>query len=554
MATAPVETIDFDQVFGEIAERLRKETERRLVPPLVRLWDGDWNLRGVVKKEIRASFQVRLNETGTGTLDLPDDYYLSKWLKEVHKRDTTSVMVTVDKDGARWGGRLEELKVIKEEDGTKYVRCLFKHDYEELKYILGFANPFLPPEVQFPKVWLLWGDAIWACKTTLFCNLLRLEGSLWMLSANPLDPSTWDSDPENKLDPSTWSIVVKPDLAEHRTVSALVYSRFKTIHDATKNVVKDAQLTWELRRWLEGDEPPWPGATVKHGALVVDLVDHSGWTTGTAFTGDVFTGLRYERTNIAQDGLTEDIETVPDPNMPVEYFQPGFLGTTPAVPGVVLHETEHGGIKTSEWSWKPATAVRVVGGGNSMPGVNEGIGASIRLAGALLALIPGVPDLGGVADAVLKPLYSNVLLAFGQWEDHQRKARLGSSHYWEKWAEGSDKAYTISWLLAMRTALWESRETTKLLVQIADGAGGWRVGQNGKGHFYIGTRIAVASDCLPPGELAVERVHELTLSWGRNESPNWQIMLGVRETEDPVIRAWEKFQEILGLFRDLGVL
>lgn len=36
-----VETIDFDQVFGEIAERLRKDQERRIKPPLTRIWDAD---------------------------------------------------------------------------------------------------------------------------------------------------------------------------------------------------------------------------------------------------------------------------------------------------------------------------------------------------------------------------------------------------------------------------------------------------------------------------------------------------------------------------------
>jgi hypothetical protein len=37
---------------------------------------------------------------------------------------------------------MDELKIIKNDDGSKVVRVLFKHDYEHLKHIIVWANPF----------------------------------------------------------------------------------------------------------------------------------------------------------------------------------------------------------------------------------------------------------------------------------------------------------------------------------------------------------------------------------------------------------------------------
>lgn len=542
-----VETIDFDAVFTQITDRLKVEQNRRLVPPLVRLWDGDWNLRGIVKRENNASFQYLDNETGIGSLEMPLDYFMSKWLVDIDGRGTTNVHITIDKDGSRWGGRMDEFKIIKDDDGRKYVRVIFKNDYEELKHILAWSNPFLPAEVQFPRLWICFGRARWALKTTLLVNLMRLESSLFMLPDDPMNPAMW-----NNFDQSTWWNVVKPDLEPDHSVGAIVHSRFKNMHDVSKKIVADAQLSWEPRRYLQGDPPPWPGANIRHGCLVWDLIDKSGWTTGTSFGGNIFEGLFHELINIGADGITENVEQVDDPNVPGEYLTPGYKGTIPSMPGVVYREGEHTGIQASEFSHKPATDVGVVAGGHSMPGVNELISAAVQMVGDLTAMIPGVPPLGGVADAILKPLYTDVFLAFGKWKSPQRAQRLGGSHYHEKWAEGGDRAYTLAFLLAMRAGMWSTRETNRVTLTVADGAP-WRIGQRGHGHFFLGDRVAFSVLGMKPGRLFVERVSELTLAWDRDSTPGWQIQIGQREAEDPVARMAEDMQDFLGMLQELGV-
>lgn len=545
---AVVETIDFDAVFRDITGRLEREQEQRLYPPLVRLFDGDWNLRGECHQEISANFVFADNATGTGSIEMPIDYYLSRWLIDSEERSTSNVHITVDKDGARWDGRMDELQIIKGEDGRKYVRVLFKSSYEELHHILAWSNPFLPAEIQFPRLWVLFGRARWALKTTLFCNLLRLEASLWMLPDNPMDGSQWFN-----LDQSTWSQVVKPELTADYSPLAIVHSRFKNMHEVSRKVVDDAQLSWEPRRYLEGDEPPWPGANLRHGCLVWDLVDKSGWNTGTSFRGNIFSGLLRELVNIGGDGINQSFETVTDPNVPGVYFEPGYKGTEPSMPGVVFRESEHTGIQSSMASIKPATDVGIVAGGHSMPGVNEAISATVRMIGDLTAMIPGAPPMGGVADAILAPLYTDVFLAFGKHKNIERAQRLGWSHYHEKWAEGGDRAYTLAWLLAMRTGMWETREMHRATLTIADGAP-WRIGQRGHGHFFLGDRIAFNIEGMSPGKLIVERVSELTLAWDRESAPTWQIQVGEREPVDPILKAFSDLQDFLGVLTDLGVM
>lgn len=149
-----VATIDYDAVFTEITDRLKADNERRIQPPLVQIWDGDWNLRGEVHNEISAKFTLPENETGLGEILMPANYYLSRWLTAHDDRDTANVFITVDKDGSRWAGMLDDLEQYKDDTGQRIVKAVFKSDYEHLKHILAYSNPFLPPEIQFPRVWV----------------------------------------------------------------------------------------------------------------------------------------------------------------------------------------------------------------------------------------------------------------------------------------------------------------------------------------------------------------------------------------------------------------
>lgn len=173
------------------------------------------------------------------------------------------------------------------------------------------------------------------------------------------------------------------------------------------------------------------------------------------------------------------------------------------------------------------------------------------MAGDLIAMMIGIPPIGGATDAILSPLYTDVFLAFMSWKDTNRIAAMGWSHYKERWAEGSDKAYTLSAVIGLRTSLWATRNNHTHKITVRDGAP-WIVGQNGLGHFYIGDRIGSTSK-MQPGQIFVDRVSEIAIKWDRSTAPTWEITIGQRKPFDPVVKAFQRIQAIMSAIQSLGV-
>ena len=502
------------------AERDDRIVKRR-TPPLVRVWDGDWNFISTVHGEISGSFQWEKNDTGAGELVLPVDHRVSAWVIDYRNRKK-NVHITVDKDGARWGGRLRRFRMEKNTSGERILVMSFLHDYEEFKRLLMWSNPFLPASIQFPRVSILAGPSRWVLKTMLVMNLIRTQSSMWKLPNDPLDPSKWGS----SFDMNNWSIVVKPSpLATDSSPWTIASSRFKTWHEMAEDTLGDAELMVECRRWLTGDPPPWPGANLRNGALVVDIVDKSGrWGDGAGTRGNIFTGIWNTITNIAGNGVDNEDAMIPVPDVVPEYERDGWLGTVPQRPYVTYRDGSITGVEAAEFVWEPSQTARVVGGGHSAPGVNEVMSAGIQMAGNLLGSMIFVPTLGTVADALLRPLYEDTILAFMSIKSPIRSMESGWSRYEEFFAKGADRAYTLSSIIAMRAGFWETRERVSHELSVRDGAP-WFIGENGEGHFFLGDRIASTIIGLPADQMVVEQVQSLTYQWDR-DSMGWDIGIG----------------------------
>src|SRR5699024_10495537 len=134
LMTAPV-GFDFDAAFAEISEHLESDAARRNTPPLVRVWGGRCSLRGECRQAYAATITIKNNETGTASLELPEDYYLARWAIDADSRDTTNIHITMDRDGYRWNGTVDSVSIVKTENGERRVRILAKHAYEHLKHI-----------------------------------------------------------------------------------------------------------------------------------------------------------------------------------------------------------------------------------------------------------------------------------------------------------------------------------------------------------------------------------------------------------------------------------
>lgn len=550
--TAPTQSVK-DTLQGiltatDAAEAAR--AARRTAPALVRLWDGDWNLRGRVAGDLKAEFRWVLNNTGTGTITLPADHHLAKWAVDWNSRGTKNIHITVDKDGARWAGRMSGVSVRKKDSGEREVEIRFLDFIEDLKHIRVWSNPVLPAAIQFPRVFMLAGPSIWALKMALFLNLMRNQNSLFTMPDNPLDFPSWG---EN-LSMANWPVSMRgQSLLGDSSPHCIVSSRFKTWHELAEPILADAQLCVTYEVWLTGDPQPWSGYTPRNGQVIYDIVDKSGWWGSTGTGGNILQGIARTVMQLADNGVDMDRTVTADPNSPT-FRGADWLGTAPRAPWVVFREGELSGIQSSEFTYQPATDVQVVVGGHSMPGVNEIISSAVQLAGDLASstfIGPNI-NLGQIADTVLKPLYTDTILAWMAFKSTSRAQELGWSHYFEHMPGNADRAYTLSSLMAIRRGWWETRERIGHSVKIADGAP-YLIGDRGQGHFFIGDRIATTHP-LVPDQLIVEQVSELILEWDRT-SFGWEVTVGsLDRTESGLDQVVRKISEVATAAKELGVL
>ena len=561
---------------------------QRLQRPTIRLWDGDYRLRGEVAGELGGDFEFVENETGTASIQLPLDHYLAQWVMKFSGREKRNVHITFDKQGARWSGCMEQYRVVRERDGRAYLDVWFKHDFEQAKHVVCFANPFLPAEImQFPKLWVLFGPTKWCLLLTLFVNLMRLETSIWTLPDNPLDINEWMGPSFN---PATWKNQVKPfPLISDNSNLTVVHSRFRTWFDVAKDALADAQLTVVCRRYLDGDPHPFAELEgelnnpptedffqmfpVRHGCLIWSIEDNSEWGTETAFGGSWLTGLIRAVVYIASDGTTEGVDVFTgDATFPGEYFSPNYLGTSPKAPWIVFEEGKYTGIESSEFEYFEATDTSIVTGGASAPGLNEAISAAINMTGDLIAANVGygavvqLPPLGGMMDAVAKPLYTDVFAAFMNVPTLRAMGEtlplaglestltgLGDFHYYEGWAGTESKAFSISALLAVRAKLWATRARTTHSIKVSDAAP-YLIGEPGYGHFWLGSRVGTSVLGYPiPSTIFVERVNKIKYQWDKDGPSGWQLAIGYQEPKDPALKAFQMIQDINKVTGELGI-
>lgn len=531
--------------YQDWAKRFRKD---RSADPVVRIWDGNWILFSEIHKFFELEFEFVRNDVGTAYIDLPIDHFISEWVLDPSSRDTKDLHLTFDKDGARWSGKVSTVRVIWAAKGQRSVRITARHDFQHLKNTLVWPNPFLPAEIQIPKAWNLFGPADWAMATTLHVNLLRKFASLWMLPDDPMDFGQWGN-----LDMSNWNIAIKPvDFFASTAPPATITSRFKDFHTAVKDVADDSQLSIECRRYLPGDPDPIPGMTLKYGCLVFEVVDKSGWNTETSFGGNLFSGLDRAFKQIMGDGLTENTLMIEHPDFPGEYYEPGFNGTLAQAPWVVLEDGPHTGIESSEYEYTPPGPVQFVAGGQSMPGVNESMKAVMIGLGGMLGSVFGQSQVGSVFEAIVEPLYTDTLLAFQAHKMHDRIAEAGNDSLFETFVDGSDRAYTLSALIAMRKAKWATREKHTATVKMNDAAP-YAIGQHGYGDLFISDRVAVHAAGMPRGVLFVEQVEKLKYKLS-NSGRGWDIEVGQPTAKDALLALYEKWEETSSGLRELGVL
>ena len=164
-----------------------------------------------------------------------------------------------------------------------------------------------------------------------------------------------------------------------------------------------------------------------------------------------------------------------------------------------------------------------------------------------------VGSIGGSIDSILKPFYEDTVLAWVAVKLFERAQVSGDFRYFEYFIASAGKAYTLDTLMVLRKGAFDTRTIFSWSMDIADAAP-FMVGENGLGHFSRGHRIAGRI----PGDLTrrihVERVAKTTLSWGRDRSAGWGLIVGENKPqEDPLVRLMGDAAALKSELKEAGV-
>lgn len=548
-------------IWSETRKQIRAERKLREQPPVVMIWDGEWDPQFQLTQEYAAEFSFISNDSGPGKTVIPFDTAVAQWIHDMQGRidrgEGRGVHITVDHVGARWGGRLDSAAVKLTEDGDRVLEVTWLHDYENLKWYSVWSNPFLPAIFQAPRAFVLAGPIPWILKLSLHFALLREHNPLITIPDDPLD---WQSYLE-VFRPDGWQMTVQPTtfLTEllNGSIWGMIHSRWATWHDMAKQMLEDAEYSVVCRRWLTGDPLPLEydeEYEPRNGQLIIDIVDKSGVYVGTSHGGHWWDGIVRTAAEFAEDFIDSTANIIEDTTVPEEYFIPGLKLTKKELPYVIYEEGALSGIQTSDLIVSPAKGVQVNCGGHSAPGVNEAISASIQAAFDVIGGIAQIGSLGGTVDTLVRPLYEDVWAAFWSVKSIERAQNSGWSRYFEYWADGASKAYTIAALMVLRAGFWATRTTVSVKLAVVDGAP-FTVGDQGLGHHWLDDRIGFILRDDPRGKIHMDRCRRIDLAWDE-ENPRVEFQLTIgddRALQDPAQRAWGKIENIVAALRDLGV-
>ena len=546
---------DFDRWAQEIRESRIDRVSR---PARIRLYDGDWKFRGTLVQRLDGDLQLKENDTGTITAETPiarskltpftgddiDDFdrwaqemedhrstYLAHWAIDQDARATSNIHVIVEKDGARIGGRADpKTGVTLKQSKTEGDRVIltFQDDIQELKHVHMAAAPFEPVSlIQQPKMQFLIIQTDVGGLLTLGMNVLRNQGTNFNMNLNLLDPTNWGG--------GLWAqaqIVPMPKTSSVAPFTIITGQIKQSWWDVMAPILEDAEQMIVTRRFLDGDPEPFPGAGTnwRQGTLFVDIVDKSGWRTGTSLGGNLATGLARTVANVTSNYVEDSYDLLTGEPVDVEgYKLPGILSTQPPRPFAIYRDGDVTGLDGLELSRGAGGPVRITAGGQSMPGVNELAEAVIGYAGDVLGDNIniggyGVGSLGNILNAFLMPIIRNSILAHMSVPLLGRAAKQGWGHSLETAATGVTQAYTPAAIMDLRRRRRETDPDIAWTFEVSNAAP-FLIGDNGYGHWWLGDRGGVTSRYLG-ARVFVSRCRELSLPLGGDVAPVWKAKFG----------------------------
>lgn len=525
----------------------------------IRFYDKFYGLAGVCADYKQLNVVWERNTVGTATIVLKQTDPLVPLVTNCWQ---VVVPVTIQTGYLRWSGRVEYVD-YQYKDGEYNVICYCTDDFQWFDKVLAWSNPFLPIQIQFPSESLFIGPAITCIKTMCNENLFRLQSGfaegIDNAISGDLDWRAWfgtllESNGNLQQMLMTPCVVVPTDALTDTSQWISLEGRFDKISTLTKQAIKDLGLILTANLWLPGDpQPAGLAATLTQATIVIDCKDMQGVTGNT---GTFIDGITRDLVDIQASILGNTLEPFLNPNN--EYAPEGVniapaLGVNFVKPWVLFTDQPRGGLREFHIIPHSPLAYTVIGGGQSPQWLNDLINESLEW---MIDSIEIAVGFTGVPDDLLDGTFDNLLFAFQQIENFDRRQTLGPYGFPEYFQQ-TGPAYTADEWFALVGAMWDSRGYNGIQLSFDDGYP-YTIGKdlflgalasfaatglniiNGSGSSAGSTGFGTTSQGAP-NNLYTDYVERITLEDSPTMRRKATVMIGDgRSHDDPALKTMRK--------------
>jgi hypothetical protein len=398
--------------------------------PLIRLTDKNHNVLTGITGELNCQYEDMMTDTAQLRMVVRYDNWLEDYVVNglSINEDLHIIVDPIPSNPnwrTRWGGKVKEISVSNNADGTSTIEFLALSVREHVKKLLFGANPFFPPEIQVPKMWIIPGPLRSILFATGFVNLARLfvpglstitnafNPAAWINPLNPdallnINPLSWPIQcafVNPVIDTSMWSVLAATWTDWHSTMADLLsqagcicraYYYLTTDADSPNTELADlitgattatvdllqlfgVKTGSELDQLLNSIGKDLASLTAPtRNCVVLSFEDKSGVTgpTGTALDGllDVI-GVTLDDmiTSVIFDQQTQtfiDGENVIDVDSVTPFFQT-LLGVSQTLPKVIWRDGQFTGLLQKKVNMHKGPPLTIMTGGRSPSIVNQ---------------------------------------------------------------------------------------------------------------------------------------------------------------------------------------
>lgn len=515
----------------------------------VTVYSNVYQLIGVCGDYISLEAEFKRNDMGTATFVLKSTDPLVPYVMAC---TTTVVPITIQSgDNMRWSGRVNSYAyALDNRETTVTVECI--DDFAWFSRMLVWPNFLLPIEFQFPSNAVFVGPACNVVLTMVSEQAFRLQTGLWEFLNNPINTalgaqSEWDfflqkwqaagmKPTEMLLVPIVVQFI---DPIYDTSPWVAVTGRMDKIFDLVKDLLMNYGLSLTATLWLPGD--PQPGAEslgvsfiplraeLTSPAIIVRCVDRSG-VTGPS--GTMVSGLIKDVVDIADSTLGQSLSPLLNPKN--EYF-PADLGVNIApvlgvnfVPSWVIFnadlENANGLLNYKLTGYHPL-AHTAIGGGKSPQWLDDLINSTLEF---LIDAIEITVGFTGIPDDLLNGTFDDIILAFQQMENFQRRAQLGPFGFPEYFTKTGASAYTVDEWFALLQAMFDTEGYNCVQLTWENGFP-YTVGQD----VFLGGLVSFVLN----QQMYTDYVYQIKLKDDRKDRAQVEVIVGNGKREvNPMLR------------------